>query len=442
MKITGIYGIRHKTTDRWYVGQAYDIRKRFKDHRAMASTKTRKHLYLSLRKYGYTAFAWRILERCEKAELNRREKFWVQKLNAVEPNGFNLTTGGDRGYEFTSSVLEKMRKASLGRVQSTETIRKRVEKNIGQRRTLATRRKMRKAQLGKKASETTRRKLARIRKRISRLPKMLQWNRERMLKLWRNREFRRRQKIAHQGYKPLESTRRKLSRRSKERWKNLEYRAKIISHSLGRRHSKAAKRRISVGNKGKKRTERWKIEQSSRVKKIWLKGDYRQRVIKALTGRKQSKALIARRIVKLIGRRKYSIQDMQKWAGKKGGRCISRKYDGAHHHLKWRCKRRHTWLAQPTNIMFGKWCPLCRNEELSARFRTKNAIQKYRQIARKRGGVLLTRKAPRNQREHLQWRCRNGHIFLSKANNVLNGKWCKRCALAKRGLKLIDLSLN
>jgi hypothetical protein len=65
---------------------------------------------------------------------------------------------------------------------------------------------------------------------------------------------------------------------------------------------------------------------------------------------------------------------------------------------------------------------------LSARFRTKNAIQKYRQVARKRGGFLLTRKAPPNQREHLQWRCRNGHIFWSQPNNVLSGKWCKRCA--------------
>ena len=428
MKITGIYGIRHKATGKWYVGQAYDIRKRFKDHRAMASTQTRKHFYLSLRKYGHTAFAWRILERCEKTELNRREKFWIQRLNSVEPNGFNLTTGGDRRYEFTSSVLEKMRKASLGRVQSPETIRKRVEKNIGQRRTLATRRKMRKAQLGKTVSEATRRKLARItRKRLLR-PEIRKWNRGRMLKQWRNREYRRRQKKAHMGFKASESTRRKHSRRVKGLWKNPVYRAKIISQMVGRLVSKATRQRISVANKGKERTERWKIEQSARVKKIWLRDDFRRRVIKALTGRKQSKALVARRTAKLIGRRKYTIDDMQKWAGKKGGRCISRKYDGAHHHLKWRCKRGHTWMAKPTNIMSGKWCPLCRNEKLSARFRTKNAIQTYRQVARKRGGVLLTRKAPRNQREHLQWRCRNGHVFWSKANNALNGRWCKKCA--------------
>ena len=428
MKITGIYGIRHKATGRWYVGQAYDIRKRFKDHRAMASTQTRKHFYLSLRKYGHIAFAWRILERCEKTELNRREKFWIQKLNSVEPNGYNLTTGGDRSYKLTPSVLEKLRNLSLGRVQSPETIRKRVEKNTGQRRTLATRLKMRKAQLGKTHSEKTRQKMARITSKRLRQPKMRKWNRDRMLKQWRNREYRRRQKKAHMGFTPTESTRQKMRRRLKKRWKDPKYRATISKKMRGRKIPKYIVRIIARKNRGKKRTDRWKIEQSARVKKIWLRDDFRRRVIKALTGRKQSKALVARRTAKLIGRRKYTIDDMQKWAGKKGGRCISRKYDGAHYHLKWRCKSGHTWMAKPTNIMSGKWCPLCRNEKLSARFRTKNAIQKYRQVARKRGGVLLTRKAPRNQREHLQWRCRNGHVFWSKANNALNGRWCKKCA--------------
>ena len=428
MKITGIYGIRHKATGRWYVGQAYDIRKRFKDHRAMASTQTRKHLYLSLRKYGHTAFAWRILERCEKAELNRQEKFWIQKLNSVEPNGFNLTTGGDRLFEFTPTVLEKMRRASLGRVQSQETIRKRVEKNTGRKRTLATRRRMRKAQLGKTHSETTRRKMARITSKRLRHPKMRKWNRERMLKQWRNREYRRQQKKAHRGYKPSEATRRKLGKKAALRWMDPKYRKKVILKNTGQKRSKASRRRISLALRGKKKTKKFKKEQSKRIKALWQDSKYRSHMSRIHKGFKQTKASIARRVAKLKGRRKYTIDDMQKWAGKKGGRCISRKYDGAHHHLKWRCKRGHTWMAKPTNIMSGKWCPLCRNEKLSARFRTKNAIQKYRQVARKRGGVLLTRKAPRNQREHLQWRCRNGHVFWSKANNALNGRWCKKCA--------------
>ena len=428
MKITGIYGIRHKTSRRWYVGQAYDIRKRFKDHKAFASTKTRKHLYLAFRKYGFSAFVWRILERCEKPDLNKREKFWIQKLNSVEPNGYNLTTGGDRNWEPSESFRKKLSLASQGRKQSQETIRKRVEKNIGQRRSIATRRKMRKAQLGKSHSEASRRKMARISRKIHRQPKMLKWNRQRMLKLWRNREYRRRQRKAHRGYKQSESARRKLSRRSKERWRDPVFRRRMIKSLTGRKHSKATIYRIAKSNRGKKRSERWKKQQKERIRRLWLDPEYRKRMSLAHIGFKQTKASIARRVAKLKGRRKYTIQDMQKWAAKKGGRCISKKYDGAHFKLKWRCKSGHTWIAAPTGIMSGSWCPLCRNEELSARFRTKNAIEKYQKVARKRGGVLLTRKAPRNQREHLQWRCRNGHIWWSKPNNVLMGKWCRRCA--------------
>lgn len=432
MKITGIYGIRHKPTDKWYVGQAYDIRKRFKDHRAMASTSTRKHLYLSLRKYGHTAFAWRILERCEKSELNRREKFWIQKLKSVEPNGYNLTTGGDRRYEFTASVLEKMRKASLGRVQSPETIRKRVEKNIGQRRTLATRLKMRKAQLGKKASEATRKKMARISKNIHRHPKMLKWNRERMLKQWRNREYRRRQKKAHMGFRPSESTRQKMSRRLKKRWKDPKYRATISKKLIGRKIPKYIVRIIARKNRGKKRTERYKRQQSKRISNLWSNPKYRKHMSLAHIGFKQTKASVARRVAKIKGRRKYTIDDMQKWAGKKGGRCISRKYEGAHHHLKWRCKSLHVWLAKPTNIKSGKWCPKCRNEKLSRLFRMKNGLLVYRKIARKKGGVLLTNKPPKNNRQHIQIRCLEKHIFWIQPNNLISGKWCKRCAVAKR----------
>jgi group I intron endonuclease len=432
MKITGIYGIRHKTADRWYVGQAYDIRKRFKDHRAMAFTKTRKHLYLSLRKYGHTAFAWRILERCEKAELNKREKFWIQKLNSVEPNGYNLTTGGDRQFEFTPTVLEKMRKASLGRVQSEETIRKRVEKNTGRKRTLATRRRMRKAQLGKTHTETTRRKMSRITAKRLREPNIRKWNRERMIKQWRNRAYRRQQRKAHRGNKPSEATRRKLGKKSSLRWKDPKYRRMMVLKLTGRKVSTSTVRKIAKSNRGKKRTPKFKKEQAERIRNLWEKPSYRRKMVKAHIGLKQTRASIKRRIKKLKGRRKYTIDDMQEWAGRKGGKCLSRKYDGAHTHLKWRCKALHVWRAKPTNIKSGKWCPYCRNENLSRRFRKKDGLTVYRKIVRKKGGTLLTKKAPRNNREHIQIRCLEKHIFWIQPNNLISGKWCKSCAVGKR----------
>jgi group I intron endonuclease len=393
MKITGIYGIRHKGTDRWYVGQAYDIRKRFKDHRAMASTKTRKHLYLSLKKYGHAAFALRILERCEKTELNRREKFWIQKLNSVEPNGFNHTTGGDRSWEPSPSFRKKLSLANLGRRQSEETIRKRVEKNTGRKRTNATRRRMRKAQLGKTHSEAARRKMSRIQKKIQSTPEKRKQNKERTLKLWRNREYRAKNRKAHQGYKPTQAARRKIGKKAAQRWKDPKYRKKVISKNTGQKRTKATRRRMSLAQRGKKKTKSFKKEQSKRLKAIWKDSKYRSHMSRVHKGRKQTKASIARRVAKLKGRRKYTIEDMQKWARRKGGSCLSRKYNGAHTHLKWRCKALHVWWAKPTNIKSGKWCPKCRNERLSRLFRKKNGMLVYRNIVRKKGGGSFDEKS-------------------------------------------------
>jgi hypothetical protein len=259
-----------------------------------------------------------------------------------------------------------------------------------------------------------------------------------MLKQWRNRAYRRQQRKAHRGYKPSQATRRKLGRKAALRWKDPKYRIKVISKNTGQKRTKATRRRISLSQRGKKKTEKFKKEQSKRIKALWQDSKYRSHMSRIHKGFKQTKASIARRVAKLRGRRKYTIDDMQEWAGRKGGKCLSRKYDGAHTHLKWRCKALHVWWAKPTNIKSGKWCPKCRNEKLSKLFRKKNGLLVYRNIARKKGGVLLTRKAPKNSREYVKVRCSQQHEFWIKPSNLISGKWCRRCAVQKRGLKTKD----
>lgn len=131
-----------------------------------------------------------------------------------------------------------------------------------------------------------------------------------------------------------------------------------------------------------------------------------------------------------------SIEELQTLAARKGGQCLSKKYLGAHAHLEWKCKSGHVWRAKPTNIKSGKWCPECRNEGLSARFRTKDAIQKYSELAKKRGGWLLTKKSPKNQGVYLKWKCKLGHVFLAKVGNVISGRWCRTCS-SGRGERIV-----
>jgi hypothetical protein len=58
-------------------------------------------------------------------------------------------------------------------------------------------------------------------------------------------------------------------------------------------------------------------------------------------------------------RKKYTIEDMQKLAEERGGKCLSEEYDGVSSKLEWQCKYGHTWKALPSNVMRGTWCPYC-----------------------------------------------------------------------------------
>lgn len=61
-----------------------------------------------------------------------------------------------------------------------------------------------------------------------------------------------------------------------------------------------------------------------------------------------------------------SIEDMQIFAAKRGGECLSTKYVNAGTHLLWKCAEGHKWNASPGNILSGHWCPVC-NKGVSER---------------------------------------------------------------------------
>ena len=60
-----------------------------------------------------------------------------------------------------------------------------------------------------------------------------------------------------------------------------------------------------------------------------------------------------------VGVKKLNIEDMQKIARAKKGKCLSKNYVNAHTKLKWECKNGHTWEQKPYIIRAGSWCPKC-----------------------------------------------------------------------------------
>lgn len=120
--------------------------------------------------------------------------------------------------------------------------------------------------------------------------------------------------------------------------------------------------------------------------------------------------------------KKYTIEDMQKLAQKREGKCLSAKYYHSHSKLKWQCNRGHVWNATPSSINNGgHWCPYCaRNVKLT--------IEDMQKIAEERGGKCLSLEYI-NSDTKLLWRCKEGHEWESTPTTVKHRKrWCPYCA--------------
>lgn len=92
----GIYKITNLLNGKCYVGQSIDIEKRWAEHKSIYNHPrcSNYHIYRAFRKYGIENFSFSVIEECEQALLNEREKFWIQHHNSFEC-GYNMTIGGD-----------------------------------------------------------------------------------------------------------------------------------------------------------------------------------------------------------------------------------------------------------------------------------------------------------------------------------------------------------
>lgn len=79
--LTGIYKITNTITNKIYVGQSVDIRRRWTSHLNILhdSNKNQKEkqtaLHQSMIKYGVENFKFEIIELCSLSELNNREQY-------------------------------------------------------------------------------------------------------------------------------------------------------------------------------------------------------------------------------------------------------------------------------------------------------------------------------------------------------------------------------
>lgn len=101
----GIYMLTNTRNGKSYIGQARDIARRMRAHKAAKGDEV---LARAVKKHGWEAFAVTILEICPREDLNAAEARWIAERGTTVPGGYNLTSGGGQGVEYSAESKKKM----------------------------------------------------------------------------------------------------------------------------------------------------------------------------------------------------------------------------------------------------------------------------------------------------------------------------------------------
>ena len=130
----GIYGIKNKINDKIYVGKTgMNFGDRWDSHKSLLNNNKHDNPYLqrAWNKYGQDSFEFIILEDCDVAVLEDREKYYI-KLYKEQGLAYNIHDGGNEGYnlgkhlseETKRKIGEKNKVNGMGRKVSEETKQK------------------------------------------------------------------------------------------------------------------------------------------------------------------------------------------------------------------------------------------------------------------------------------------------------------------------------
>lgn len=108
--IIGIYKITNLINGHYYIGQSRDIKGRFRGHRLsgrkIADKDHNTPIHLAIHKYGEENFSYEVLEECSVDELDEKEIYWIDKLQATKNGNYNILNGGQDRMKFGDKPVE------------------------------------------------------------------------------------------------------------------------------------------------------------------------------------------------------------------------------------------------------------------------------------------------------------------------------------------------
>lgn len=140
---SGIYCIENTANGKKYIGQAVDIKSRWRTHKCelRLGKHVNKHLQRAWKKYGESSFKFSVIEIAPVEKLDSLEIAWIKNLNTFK-DGYNLTPGGGGQ---TGRFLTDEQKKHLSEINMGDK-----NPNYGLKRSEETRKRMSEAMAGRK----------------------------------------------------------------------------------------------------------------------------------------------------------------------------------------------------------------------------------------------------------------------------------------------------
>jgi group I intron endonuclease len=175
-----VYKITNTINGMAYVGQTTKtLAQRWTEHIYDSVGKRRRkynsYLHLAIEKYGKENFTTEVLNVCvDKTSLDAVERFYINTLSTVRPDGYNISLGGTgvmHGRKMSAEARAKISAGLIGHAGSkfkhTEEAKKKISeslknnfRSLGRKHSEETKQKMREAHLGREFSDEHRQKLS------------------------------------------------------------------------------------------------------------------------------------------------------------------------------------------------------------------------------------------------------------------------------------------